>query len=104
MIKLKYTFRQSSLPRFGLDAYIGFGSYNEESTYAVYRIQVAKIVVTTVKYIMRTTFIRNHRHRFCIVNISRSNMHKCRNFRFHIVERMHLDSAFMLAEFSPLEH
>ena len=41
---------------FGLDAYIGFGSYNEESTYAVYRIQVAKIVVTTVKYIMRTTF------------------------------------------------
>ena len=38
------------------------------------------------------------------VNIGRCNMHKCCYFRFNIVERMQLYSAFMFAKFSPFKH
>ena len=49
-----YTFWQSSFPGFSLDPYVCFGSYNEESTYTIYRIKVAEIVIPAVEYVMRS--------------------------------------------------
>ena len=98
------TFRQSSFPGFGLNPYIAFGSYNEGGAYAIYRIKIAKIVVPTIKYIMRSRFVWNLGHNLWIVNVSRCNMHKRRNFCFNIVERMQFDSTFLLTKLGPSKH
>lgn len=46
-----YTFRQSSFPDFRPDKYVYFGSYKGESSYAVYRIEIAEIIKPLVEYI-----------------------------------------------------
>lgn len=53
-----YTFRQSSFPGFVLNPYVCFGSYNEESTYAIYCIKVAEIVIPAVEYVCNVLLIR----------------------------------------------
>ena len=46
----------------------------------------------------------NLRHDFAVVNRRWRNVHVCRNLRFNVIQRVHLDSAFVLAEFGPPEH
>ena len=69
-----YTCGQSSFPGFGLNPYVIFGSYNEESAYAIYRIKVTEIVISTVEYVMRSGFVWNLRHSLWVVDIGRCNM------------------------------
>ena len=57
-----YTVWQSTFPCFGFNPHVGFGPYNEESTYAIYCIKVAEIVISTVEYVMCPGFVWNLRH------------------------------------------
>ena len=69
----------------------------------MYGIEVGKMVVRRVKYIMGRRLIRNERDGFCMVNIRRSNMEKWRKLGLEMVEGMDVDWGFMVGEFRGVE-
>lgn len=96
--------RKPTFPCYGLESDIVFRSDDKERADTVDGEQIAEIVVAPVEDVVRSCFVWYLGHCLCIMNFGWSNMHECRNLRFYIIERVHLDSAFVLTKFSPLEH
>ena len=99
-----HIWRKPPFPSLRLESDIGFRSDDKERADTVDSVQITEIVVATVEDIVRSSFVRYLGHCFCVMHFCGSNMHECRNLRFHVIERVHLDSALVLTEFSPLEY
>ena len=100
----EYIFRQSTFPFYNFVLYILLCTNNEICSYLIYAEQLRKLIVSTVKYVVRTCFVRYFTHCFGIVSRCSSYMKEGRNLCFYIVQGMYLDAAFLLSELCPLEN
>lgn len=59
--------------------YVGLGPYNEKSNNAIYRIEVAKIVISTVEYVMVPDAYENKvlPYSYILTGVIFTNRHFC---------------------------
>ena len=100
----EYIFRQSTFPFYNIVLYILLCTNNEICSYLIYAEQLRKLIVSTVKNVVRFYFVWYLAHCFGIVSRCSCYMKEGRNLCFHIIQYMYLDTTFLLSELRPLEN
>lgn len=73
-------------------------------SYLIYAEQLRKLIVSTVKNVVRACFVRYFAHCFGIVSRCSCYMKEGRNLCFYIIQCMYLDTTFLLSELRPPEN
>ena len=100
----EYIFRQSTFPFYNFVLYILLCTNNEICSYLIYAEQLRKLIVSTVKNVVRSCFVWYLAHCFGIVSRYSCYMKEGRNLCSHIVQGMYLDIVLLLSGLRPPEY